>query len=194
MIAENALIIFARKPEKGKVKTRLAATIGEEKALEIYIRLLWHTKEIAEQTNCSPFIFLTENVTDKFWNPFPQLLQAAGDLGMKMESAFQTLFEKGFKRVIIIGSDCPGLNENMLEEAFQKLSENDIVIGRATDDGYYLLGMKTLNSALFSGIEWSSNSVFEKTINAIHTQNLSFFSLPALSDVDEEKDLPPGWL
>ncbi|MEO7835844.1 MAG: DUF2064 domain-containing protein, partial [Ginsengibacter sp.] len=87
------------------------------------------------------------------------------------------------------GTDCPGINESILKDAVSNLNDFDIVIGPATDGGYYLLGMKNMHSFLFENIEWSTNKVLQQTINLSNLHKLSYFLLPELSDVDEEKDL-----
>ena len=139
---KNALIIFARKPELGKVKTRLAATIGNIKALDIYTKLLMHTRAIAKQTNVETFIFLTEPTLDNFWDTFSCELQIGETLGDKMQHAFKLIFEKNFQKCIIIGSDCPELSVEIVNTAFNELDKYDAVIGEAQDGGYYLLGTK----------------------------------------------------
>lgn len=192
---KKALIIFARKPEKGKVKTRLAATIGEEKALQIYLLLLEHTREIAKKICCDCFVFLTEPTKDNFWDGFFCEQQQGITLGEKMMHAFEILFKRGYNQCIIIGSDCPDLQKEIVENAFQYLlNNNDVVIGPAEDGGYYLLGMKKLIPALFINKEWSTEKVFKNTIADIENLNLTYRILPVLNDVDEEKNIPQQWL
>lgn len=190
----NALIIFARKPVAGKVKTRLAADIGEAAALRIYIRLLEHTRAVALQSRCDTHIFLTELPAEDFWNGFPTELQAHGDLGERMLQAFSGLFEKGYQRVVIIGSDCPHLESADVDKAFETLADYDAVLGPAADGGYYLLGMKRLHEALFQHKTWSSDRVLSQTIADIQEGGLSCVLLRELHDVDEVKDVPEGWL
>ena len=191
---KNALIIFARKPEMGKVKTRLANTLGVEKTLQIYIKLLEHTRAVARNLPCDTFIFLTEPTGDDFWEGFNCEIQQGKNLGDKMEHAFETLFTKGYQHCIIIGSDCPGIEPSLVENAFLSFVDNDVVIGPAEDGGYYLLGMKKLIKPVFRDKEWSTSNVFSETIAAIQNLHLAFKILPVLNDVDEEKDVPLKWL
>jgi rSAM/selenodomain-associated transferase 1 len=191
--SEEALIIFARKPELGKVKTRLAAQIGESAALSIYEKLLLHTKLVAEQCDCDTYVFLSQVSENDFWKEFSLELQSAGDLGEKMDAAFHHLFKLGYKRVVIIGNDCSELQPTHLTQAFAVLHERDIVIGPATDGGYYLLGMQNLHPALFYEKEWSTPTVFAETIYTIESLALTYDLLPMLTDVDEQKDVPPRW-
>ena len=193
-IQNNALIVFARKPELGKVKTRLAASIGKTKALEIYQKLLTHTHFIAKKSNATTFIFLTEISKYDFWNSFTCELQTGGSLGEKMQNAFELIFTKGYKRCVIIGSDCPELTSEIIDNAFTALEQHDAVIGGANDGGYYLLGTKKLILSVFKNKEWSTASVFENTIKDFKNEKLSYTMLPFLNDLDEEKDIPKEWL
>ena len=190
---KNALIIFVRNPELGKVKTRLAAQVGNQKALEVYLKLLQHTKEVALHADCDKFIFATEPLKDETWKDFITAYQVEGDLGKKMCNAFDLLFKKGFERVVIIGSDCPGLSSKHINNAFAELNNVDVVIGPAKDGGYYLLGMKKLHSAIFNGKNWSTNSVYKETIKSFGELQLTFSQLEMLTDVDEVQDLPEYW-
>ncbi len=111
-----------------------------------------------------------------------------------MSHAFDQLFKKGYEKVVIIGSDCPGLTTNHMEEAFVSLDHHDVVIGPAHDGGYYLLGMKELHPKLFENKNWSTASVFNDTMTTINMLELSCHQLEKLTDVDEEKDIPQGWI
>ena len=192
----TALIIFARKPELGKVKTRLAAQIGDEAALRIYIRLLEHTRAVAKSCDCDTHIFLTEQDGDDFfWQGFAQHVQAVGDLGEKMQKAFVALFEKGYKRLVIVGSDCPGLQAAHVQAALDALADHDVAIGPAADGGYYLLGMNRLHGRLFQNKRWSTDSVCSDTIADMQALQLRCAMLPTLHDVDTVEDLQTaGWL
>ena len=191
---KKGLIIFARKPVLGKVKTRLAATIGDEKALNVYKRLLAHTYSVANAAHCERFAFLTERDEDDFWKGFSCELQTGESLGDRMHAAFSLLFSNGYQRCVIIGSDCPGLTTDIINNAFESLKLKDIVIGAAEDGGYYLLGMKKLHSTLFKNKNWSTEYVFAETVKEIEEHGLSYTTMPILIDVDEEKDVPPEWL
>jgi hypothetical protein len=193
---KNALIVFVRKPELGKVKTRLAATVGNAAALDIYKKLLQHTFELTQATTTDKFIFYAgEIVEEDIWREkrYTKLLQQETDLGGRMKAAFHTVFQSGYDKVVIIGSDCPQLTPSHLADAFKALNQVDIVIGPASDGGYYLLGMKKLQGQLFQGIEWSTPTVFAKTEKIINQLGCSYHALETLTDVDEEKDLPEEW-
>jgi len=192
----TALITFIKNPEKGKVKTRLAATVGDEKALAIYKALMEHTRNIALAIETNRLLFYSQriNFSDEWSNEdFQKALQAEGDLGTKIKTAFATAFEQA-QKVVIIGSDCASLTAEIVQYAFAKLDNHDFVIGPAMDGGYYLLGMSYFESRLFENIEWSTSSVFPDTIKIIEGQQKNYALLPELSDIDFEEDWEKwGW-
>lgn len=185
-----ALIIFTRNPEFGKVKTRLAKSIGNEKALEIYLKLLSHTNQITKNLGCDKYVFYSEkiNMTD-IWdnNIFFKLNQYGEDLGIRMHNSFKDIFNKGYQKVIVIGSDVFEINQTHIEKAFKLLDINDIVIGPAVDGGYYLLGMKEMFEKIFYNKKWGSNSVLNDTLMDI--SNKKFHLLEQLNDIDTIEDL-----
>ena len=188
----KAIIIFVRNPEKGKVKTRLAATVGDDKALEIYLQLLEHTAAITKGLpDISRYVFYSDAIGYKDrWSDgaYYKMIQEKGDLGRKMYAAFEKVFSSGHTQVLIIGSDCPGLTTEGLISAFESLSRHDVVIGPANDGGYYLLGLKEIREDFFLNKEWSTNSVYKATLEDIRALRLSCCCLPELVDVDTEED------
>ncbi len=188
---KNAIIIFVRNPELGKAKTRLAATVGDEKALEIYKELLQHTFNITAAVEADKYVFYHEaiNETD-VWNAvgFYKELQNGDVLGEKMDYAFTAVFNRPYHKVIIIGSDCLQLSSAIINDAFAALQNHDTVIGPAKDGGYYLLGMKKLVSGVFENKKWSTDSVYADTLNTLQTNGLTTALLPQLTDVDTEDD------
>ena len=188
---KNALIIFVRKPELGKVKTRLAATVGHEKALDIYKELLLHTFTVAQSVNADKHVFYHGEIQENdCWNAegFTKHLQVDADLGGKMRHAFETVFALNYERYVIIGSDCLQLTAGIIEDAFASLDQRDTVIGPARDGGYYLLGMRQMYPFLFENIEWSTAHVFAATMACLERHALKPGLLPALIDVDTEAD------
>lgn len=187
----NALIIFIKNPQRGKVKTRLAATTGEANALHIYKQLLRHTQNISLAVNVERVLFYDDFIEheDEWSNEyFSKQLQKGSNLGERMNNAFNQIFLK-FKKVVIIGSDCFDLTASIINKAFQLLNNNDIIIGPATDGGYYLLGLKTIEPALFENIKWSTPNVLEQTIAICKRQQLKYYLLPTITDIDVEDDL-----
>ena len=190
MSKENLLIIFTKNPVQGKVKTRLAKGIGDKKALEIYKFLLKHTKDVTSKLKVNKQVYYAWNIAENdIWDNggFQKRLQVEGDLGEKMEAAFKAGFDEGYKKIIIIGSDLYDLNETDLEEAFKELETHDYVIGPAEDGGYYLLGMKSLNSDLFSNKAWSTSRVFEQSVQDM--QEGTYKALPLKNDIDTLEDI-----
>ncbi len=188
---KEAIIIFVRNPELGKVKTRLAATVGNDKALAIYKELLQHTFSTVKNVKADKFVFYHEVITDNdIWSEmgFIKKIQQNVELGEKMKAAFQEVFSADYKNVLIIGSDCLQLNSKIIEDAFTMLKEKDTVIGPAKDGGYYLLGMSIMHNFIFENKEWSTSSVFSDTIHDIEQHQLSVGFLPELLDVDSEED------
>ncbi len=194
--AKNALIVFIKNPELGKVKTRLAKTVGAEKALAIYIALMEHTRKIAETLPVARHLFYSQEINKKDnWtsDKFHKALQIEGDLGAKMATAFHTVFKK-HEKVVIIGSDCASLTPEIVQASFDKLDEYPFVIGPAMDGGYYLLGMNQFLPEVFRDIEWSTETVFSTTIERIENLGKTYFLLPTLSDIDYEEDwVTYGW-
>jgi uncharacterized protein len=185
------LIIFYKNLVQGKVKTRLAATIGVDKAFDLYKAMVEKTHLISHKIKVDKIVFYSDEITkDDIWNNhFKKQLQRGDDLGEKMMNAFKDAFAMGYTKAVLIGTDIPSLTEDILNNAFNKLDNNDVVIGPAYDGGYYLLGMKVLHTSLFKDIEWSTSQVFEQTIFRIDNLNLNYSLLPQLHDIDEEKDL-----
>jgi uncharacterized protein len=188
---ENALIIFARNPVLGKVKTRLASTVGNEKALAIYHSLLTYTAGITSMVHCDKYVFYADGVSKQdSWDDtvFSKKEQEGNDLGERMQLAFHSIFEKGYKKVVIIGTDCFELTETILEKAFASLDSYNAVIGPSADGGYYLLGMNKYYPFLFADKSWSTDTVFKGTITDLSAHDIPYFTLPVLHDIDTEAD------
>ena len=191
---KNQLIIFIKNPVLGKVKTRLAKYIGDRSALQIYLSLLKHTFKITKELEDVVKVVYYSDVVeeDDMWisTSFGKSLQEGNDLGMRMKNAFQTAFNEGAERVVIIGSDCFELTQNYIEHAFNILNSNQAVIGPAVDGGYYLLGMNRMYSSVFQDVEWSSHNVFVSTFVKLKEEDIQFKLLPVLYDVDRVEDVP----
>lgn len=190
MSQTKALIIFIRKPELGKVKTRLANGVGKQKALEIYKALLEHTKKVALSIDCDRLLFYEGAIEENDgWDSkdFKKFTQIKGDLGQKMQHAFEEAL-KHYRTAVIVGSDCPEITKRDIDTAFYEAEENDVVIGPATDGGYYLLGMTDPQFFLFENMPWSEDNLLEKSIFAVQDRGLLYALLKTKSDVDYKED------
>jgi rSAM/selenodomain-associated transferase 1 len=188
--SKKALIIFTRNPELGKVKTRLAKSVGDESALEIYKFLLKHTVSITQNLNVDKYVFYSETIhRDDFWNSdvFRKKLQRGIDLGQRMENAFAELFGMGYEKVLIVGSDIFELEQKDIENAFTVLDTTETVLGPATDGGYYLLGMKAPNAKIFQNKNWGTSTVLKETLADLNPTK--YVLLEARNDVDYFEDI-----
>tara|TARA_R110000744_G_scaffold140258_2_gene251470 strand:+ start:999 stop:1541 length:543 start_codon:yes stop_codon:yes gene_type:complete len=168
----------------------LAATVGDEIALDIYKFLLNHTKNLTQGLNIGKWVYYSDDIWENdIWDKFvyEKKIQSGNDLGERMSNAFIDGFNAGYEKIIIIGSDMYDLNENDLLEAFHFLSQHDYVIGPAIDGGYYLLGMKVLSPALFKDKTWGSDTVLEDTLQDLKNKNYSL--LAPKNDIDYYEDI-----
>ncbi|MCW7487514.1 TIGR04282 family arsenosugar biosynthesis glycosyltransferase [Leptospira meyeri] len=189
---KNKLIIFAKQPERGKVKTRLAVSIGEDQTLKIYLELLEITKKITSTLSVEKIVYwdhlhLVNTLEFEFGDS--KKVQAEGDLGLKMKIAFENEFRSNFGKVLIIGTDCPFLTKEILEKAYHSLDDTDFVIGPAMDGGYYLLGMREFFPFVFDSIPWSTSEVFPLTLEVIQKNKKTVTLLTELNDIDDIFDL-----
>ena len=189
---KSLLIIFAKNPELGKVKTRLAATLGNEVALAIYYQLLEKTREVTSALDVDKVVYYSNYVDrDDLWDNgiYQKEVQKGADLGLRMKAAFEKAFADGYEKVCVIGSDCFDITKPVIDEAFAALDEQQAVVGASEDGGYYLLGMSQMIPQLFLNKAWSTDEVFIATLEDFNRLGLSHAELPVLNDVDTEKDL-----
>jgi len=188
----DLLIIFVKNPERGKVKTRLAAEIGNEKALEIYQKLITYTRKVVQELPVTKQVWYSSFIdSSDEWDSdqFQKKLQKGKDLGARILEAFSQGFDDGFRRIVIIGSDCPALREEHLIHAFKKLQFYDVVLGPSQDGGYYLLGMNHYIPEVFKGKSWSSESLYGETVRTLDNLNKRWYALDELNDIDTIEDL-----
>lgn len=197
-LTSDRLIIFTRYPEPGKAKTRLIPALGAEGAAHLHRHMAEHCLQQARSLQSvrpieleirfaggTPAQMTTWLGADLSYQP-----QGEGDLGDRMARAFQTGFDAGRKSIVLIGTDCPDLDTYLLEQAFRELQQHDLVLGRATDGGYYLIGLRHPVPELFQGIRWSTSEVLAQTVEIAERLGLTIAYLPMLSDVDRPEDLP----
>ncbi len=192
MSTDLALIVLVKYPEPGKVKTRLAKSIGAARAAELYREFAARTFQTsARLAHAVRFAAFTPREKEaELRAMFPgeeQWLEqhSSPDLGARMYEAFSAVLALGYRRVLTIGTDSPTLPLAYLEEAAAKLNEHDLVLGPAEDGGYYLIGLKAAPSALFEGVAWSTEKVLAQTLERAEMMNLSVHLLPEWYDVDD---------
>ena len=187
----DALLIFIKNPELGNAKTRLAATIGDKNGLAVYKKLLAYTRKTVTPIEADKQLWYSRFIPEQdAWNKaiFDKRTQHGESLGERMKAAFRQAFDDGYKRVVIIGSDCGQLEPEHLEQAYRALLQNDVAIGPSQDGGYYLLGMRTFLPVLFEDKAWSTVDVFSQTLSDCKKHHLSCQVLEELNDVDTEED------
>jgi rSAM/selenodomain-associated transferase 1 len=215
MPLKSALGIFFRFPALGKVKKRLAYEIGEDAALKAYESMLNATIEnVSKLKGIDIYVYYEFEITslnfrlpsdnppilllekggkgrfEKEWilellKKLPLVAQEGGNLGERMYKAIQWLFDKGYQKVSLIGTDSPDLPLFFIKEAFQKLDSYELAIGPSEDGGYYLIGMKEPLEMVFKNIEWGSDTVLNDTILHAHTAKKSYFLLSEWYDIDD---------
>jgi rSAM/selenodomain-associated transferase 1 len=186
---KEVVLVFQKNEVLGKVKTRLAASVGKKRALEIYLQLLAKTYLALRDISVSITTYFSEFIPD---NPIHtaenKVVQVGHDLGERMKNAFAENFESGVEKVVLIGTDCPGLEGAHLIRAFEALDQSDLVLGPAQDGGYYLIGIKRRADFLFEGITWSTEWVLSQTLALAAAQGLHTSLLPVLEDIDTLED------
>jgi len=190
------LLIFAKTPIPGEVKTRLIPGLGEAKAAETYVSLLLHSLEVARRSSinnlelwCSPTIAC--QLLEQYAGDFMLTLktQSGMDLGERMFRAIEQTLQH-CNKVLLIGSDCPQLSEFDLELASKKLTEgHDVILGPPYDGGYYLIGLTKAHPQLFDDIQWGTDKVFQETRGRVKQLGLKLFELDKKHDIDRLEDL-----
>ncbi|MBI4837916.1 MAG: TIGR04282 family arsenosugar biosynthesis glycosyltransferase [Nitrospirae bacterium] len=191
-----ALIIFAKTPVLGKVKTRLQPDISQEEGLKIYKSFVKEiTSRCAKLKGVDKFLGCAPTLDDDFLrglagrHKFEMFNQRGADLGSRILNAFKDHLGKGYKKVVIIGTDSPTIPPEFIKKAFTALDGNDFVLGPCCDGGYYLVGAKKIFPKVFKNIPWDTGEVLVKTIDKLYASRIKFFLLPFWYDVDTAKDL-----
>jgi rSAM/selenodomain-associated transferase 1 len=187
---DKLVIVFAKNPELGKCKTRLAVSIGDENTLAVYKALIQYTAQVLSKLKEDCVVFYSEDIqTDDLWDDakFQKQVQSQGHLGKKMQAAFEWGFHKGYKQVSIVGSDLFELEVSDIHDAFQALETNDLVFGPAEDGGYYLMGMSAFYPEAFKDKAWSTELVLKETLQDL--KGKSFQLLKEKNDIDTVDDL-----
>ncbi|WP_071191690.1 TIGR04282 family arsenosugar biosynthesis glycosyltransferase [Trichormus sp. NMC-1] len=195
--AKQHLIIFTRYPEPGTTKTRLIPALGSVGAANLQKQMtehtIFHVQELQKVAAVSAQVqFAGGNLQlmqDWLGLDLVYQTQGEGDLGQRLVRSLADAFQNSAEYVIIIGTDCPGVNEQILATAFEQLQVFDLVLGPAIDGGYYLIGLRQFIPELFYDIAWGTAQVYQQTLEIALKLNLSFFHLPTLADIDRPEDL-----
>lgn len=190
MQSENLLIVFAKNIVLGKVKTRLAKSVGNEEAFNVYVHLVKITEcESKKMENCDVHIHFSDVILKALWPDQQKFVQTGNDLGERMMNAFDQSFKMGYNRVIGIGSDLPDLTSEVMEQGLKALESNDTVFGPSEDGGYYLIGMNQMIPNIFIDKAWSTESLLTDTKKELKELGYSCALLEELNDVDTIEDL-----
>jgi hypothetical protein len=191
----TCLIIFAKNPIPGKVKTRIIPYITPTDAAKLYKAFISDIVSNTLKLQCEQIVIAYtpskaeiafHKICGQSINYIPQ---EGRNLGERIKNAFRYAFNKGSKRTVIIGTDSPTLPLSYIQKAFSVLEKVPITIGPTFDGGYYLIGLSEQNDDIFDGIEWSTSSVFSQTLTRIQAINKQFYLLPPWYDIDTPEDL-----
>ena len=187
------VIVFAKPPLAGRVKTRLIPELGPELALNAHCEMVDLTLKKVVQLDCSSSLWLSENSQEgASWGQkysLPVEVQRSGDLGTKMVDAISKRLAASPVKVVLIGSDCPILSQEDIRDSFLWLDQCDVVILPCEDGGYGLIGMKQTHAELFSEISWGTPKVTSETLDRARNSNLSVKCGREIWDVDDIE----GW-
>lgn len=189
-VMKPLVLVFCKNALLGQVKTRLAQSIGEDKALDVYQRLLNKTATALHTSGLETAVWHTPSShPDSLWLEITQscFRQVSGNLGQRMQAGFQWAFNQGYGPVIGIGTDLWDLRATDLQQAVELLQSTEVVIGPATDGGYYLIGMQRMYPQLFQNKAWSTPQLLEQTLADIPAKEVQL--LPQKNDIDTEADL-----
>ena len=190
--AKSLLLIFVKHPIAGQVKTRLAADTDLDTALAVYQELLEYTENLSSTLVVEKRVYYGNFVPENdFWSVcgYERRMQKGADLGERMKQAIAEGLADGFRKVVLIGSDCAELTHEILAQAFTILSQKSVVLGPATDGGYYLIGTNGHFPFLFENKTWSTSSVLSETLVDLKNHSVSYDLLPVCSDIDRWEDI-----
>lgn len=188
----NALIIIAKYPEKGLVKTRLSGFMPDDKILELYKFLLEQTiRKLKDIPGVDSYIAYAPEHAKEYFSHFGTglICLSTGNLGINMSHSFDVIFQKGYKKAVLVGADIPDLSESIILHAFDLLTDNDIVFGPAEDGGYYLVGMKKLIREMFENVTWSSDQTLGESMEQAGKSGHTVGHTKTLRDIDTIEDV-----
>ena len=183
------LIIFVKNIKLGKVKTRLAKTVGDEAAFKVYKALVKVTEDATSHITIDKRIYFSDAIVHEKWPNDYKTVQKGADLGERMSNAFQDGFDDGYSEIVLIGSDLPNITKNSINKAFNELMHTDVVFGPAEDGGYYLVGMTKLHNCIFENKAWSTSNLLDDTLSELNLKKIEVSQIEILNDIDTFEDL-----
>jgi len=188
-MTDTLVIVFVKNIILGTVKTRLAKTIGDVGAFEVYSELVKITEKATEALDVDKRIYFSNAVVDSKWPNEFKTVQNGTDLGDRMLNAFKDGFEAGYKKIVLIGSDLPDINAKHITKGIDALTNNNVVFGPAEDGGYYLVGMSNMEELIFKNKPWSQPNLLELTLKELEIAQIKVEILETLNDIDNYEDL-----
>lgn len=192
----NCLLLFAKYPEKGKVKRRLVPHLGEEKVVELYKNFMLDSLSTMNASGVEFYVCVyppdsKASFIEWLGSDYSYLPQEGENLGERIKNGFISAFARTYNRVVTIGSDIPNLPCEFINDAFSRLTTEDMVIGPAADGGYYLIGFTrtTFLPESFEGIPWGTHTVLQETLKVVKKRSHSVHLLPEWHDIDTYDDL-----
>ncbi|WCO01212.1 TIGR04282 family arsenosugar biosynthesis glycosyltransferase [Psychroserpens ponticola] len=186
---KELVIVFVKNIKLGKVKTRLAKTIGNQAAFEVYKALVKVTELATEHLEIPIRVYFSDAIVDTKWEKAHKAVQKGKDLGERMQNAFLKGFEDGYNRIVLIGSDLPDISATHIKNGLEALEHSEVVFGPAEDGGYYLIGMSKMNTKVFENKPWSQSHLLTETLSELKHNNTTFSTLEVLNDIDTFEDL-----
>ena len=188
-MTKELIIVFVKNIKLGKVKTRLAKTIGNQAAFEVYSELVKITERALENLPQDKRIYFSDAIIETKWTDCDKAVQYGEDLGQRMKNAFQKGLEDGYDRIVLIGSDLPDIHATHITNGLQALSANNIIFGPAIDGGYYLIGMTKMFEFVFENKPWSQSNLLTETLAELNQNAITYSLLESLNDIDTVEDL-----
>jgi len=189
---KSLLIIFVKNLNSGKVKTRLAKTLGDKKALQIYQEMLQKIKETIQYLPFEKAVFYSDEIVeDDIWesDSYKKFVQEGKNIGERMQNAIEQAYNDGYDKISLIGSDCYQITSSIVMDSFRLLNDYNVVLGPSQDGGYYLIAMTGLYNGLFEGKDWSTDKVLNQTKSDLEGYDIKHTFVAELNDIDDEEDL-----
>ncbi|NNC45702.1 MAG: glycosyltransferase [Winogradskyella sp.] len=188
-MTKSLLIVFVKNITLGTVKTRLAHTIGDFGAYEVYKELVSLTEQTSNSVSCDKQVYFSTAIEDSLWPNAKKYLQKGDDLGERMYNAFKNGFDSGYERIVLIGSDLADLAEEDISKGLEQLQNNEVVFGPADDGGYYLIGLSSLRQDIFINKPWSQSYLLQETLSQLSKAKANVALLDYKNDIDTYNDL-----